>query len=388
MFGFMNLKRETTPEQKAVLSLSTSTAWFDQPEAQWSSRAFDRHARAAYRSNPIAHRAIRLIVECAASLPFRISDQISVTDQQAVRDLMTAPNPFIDGRSFLEQLYGHLLLHGNAFLHVEGHVRVEEWCLLPPDRVSILTGNAGWPIAYVYRVGDKEQRFPVDAATGMSDLIHVRSFAPSDMLKGEGALAAAGAAIDLYDSATAWNKALVDQGARPSGALVYSSGNPHDTALSSEQVTRLREQLDDLYSGPRNAGRPLLLEGGLSWQAMALTPQDMDFTEAKRAAARDIALAFGVPPMLLGIPGDNTYANYQEANRALWRLTIIPLAQKVAAALGKALRIAGNRQPLSLNLDDVPALVGERERRWQLIATADFLADEEKRRLLGLEPSP
>jgi phage portal protein BeeE len=50
---------------------------------------------------------------------------------------------------------------------------------------------------------------------------------------------------------------------------------------------------------------------------MGLSPKDMDFVEAKNGAARDIALAFGVPPMLLGIPGDNTYANYQEANRAL-----------------------------------------------------------------------
>jgi phage portal protein BeeE len=51
---------------------------------------------------------------------------------------------------------------------------------------------------------------------------------------------------------------------------------------------------------------------------MSLSPKDMDFLEAKHNAAREIALCFGVPPMLLGIPGDNTYANYQEANRALF----------------------------------------------------------------------
>src|SRR3546814_1030491 len=77
------------------------------------------------------------------------------------------------------------------------------------------------------------------------------------------------------------------------------------------------------FQGAANAGRPMLLEGGLKWQPLSLTPADMDFTETKAAAAREIALAFGVPPMLLGLPGDNTYANYQEANRALWRLTIL-----------------------------------------------------------------
>ena len=74
----------------------------------------------------------------------------------------------------------------------------------------------------------------------------------------------------------------------------------------------------------------MVLEGGLDWKALGISPRDMDFVEAKNAAAREIALAFGVPPMLLGIPGDNTYSNLMEANRALWRQTIVPLVRRVA----------------------------------------------------------
>jgi HK97 family phage portal protein len=77
----------------------------------------------------------------------------------------------------------------------------------------------------------------------------------------------------------------------------------------------------------------MVLEGGLDWKSMSLSPSDMDFTQARREAARDIALAFGVPPMLLGIPGDNSYANYREANQAFWRQTIIPLVKKTARGL-------------------------------------------------------
>ena len=76
-----------------------------------------------------------------------------------------------------------------------------------------------------------------------------------------------------------------------------------------------------------------LLEGGLTWQTMSLSPAEMDFAETRAAAAREIALAFGVPPMLLGIPGDNTYATYKEAHAAFWRLTVLPLVQKTARAL-------------------------------------------------------
>ena len=131
----------------------------------------------------------------------------------------------------------------------------------------------------------------------------------------------------MHNAASAWNKALLDNAARPSGALVYKGENGAN--LSEEQFERLRDELAANFSGAANAGRPLLLEGGLTWQTMSLSPKDMDFIELKHGAAREIALAFGVPPMLLGIPGDNTYANYREANLAFWRQTVLPLAARV-----------------------------------------------------------
>ena len=100
--------------------------------------------------------------------------------------------------------------------------------------------------------------------------------------------------------------------------------------MSEDQFARLKQELEDGYTGSTRAGRPLLLEGGLDWKAMGYSPRDMDFVDARNAAARDIALAFGVPPMLLGIPGDNTYSNYQEANRAFTRQTLLPPDQQDA----------------------------------------------------------
>ena len=127
----------------------------------------------------------------------------------------------------------------------------------------------------------------------------------------------------------------------------------------------------------------MLLEGGLDWKAMSLSPADMDFATLKAAAARDIALAFGVSPMLLGLPGDNTYANYREANRALWRLTLLPLAGKILAGLlGGRADLCGEAP--SGELDRLPALAEDRERLWAQVRGASFLTDLEKRELLGL----
>ena len=165
--------------------------------------------------------------------------------------------------------------------------------------------------------------------------------------------------------------------ARPSGALVYAAS---DGQLTAEQFDRLKAELERSYQGAANAGRPLVLEGGLDWKEMGYSPKEMDFIEAKNGAAREIALAFGIPPMLLGIPGDNTYANYAEANRAFWRQTVVPLASRVAEAMTSFI---GGGLRLGHDLDQVEALSQDREALWSRIGAARFLTDAEKRAAVG-----
>ena len=95
-------------------------------------------------------------------------------------------------------------------------------------------------------------------------------------------LEAAATAIDLHNTAAAWNKSLLDNSARPSGALVYASREGNMTA---EQYERLKNELETSFQGSGNAGRPLLLEGGLDWKSMSLSPKDMDFIEARQILA-------------------------------------------------------------------------------------------------------
>src|SRR5437868_6060147 len=168
------------------------------------------------------------------------------------------------------------------------------------------------------------------------------------------------------------------------GALVFSADN---NVLSGQQFDRLKRELDDTYTGTANAGRPMLLEGGLDWKAMSLTPKDMDFLEAKHTAAREIALAFGVPPMLLGIPGDNTFANYQEANRSFFRQTVLPLATRIGSSLTHWLAPAfGAEIRLTVDTDNVPALAKDRAALWEQVGKAQFLTVNERREAIGFSP--
>lgn len=288
----------------------------------------------------------------------------------------------MSGPDFFETLYGYLLLSGNAYVEritIDGQVK--ELHLLRPDRVTIRLGSDGWPIGYDY--GEvKGRRRIIHGAGETARILHLKLFHPLDDHYGLSPLSAASLALDLNNASTQWNKRLLDNSARPSGALVYQpkeGGN-----LSPEQYQRLKAELEDGYAGAVNAGRPLLLEGGLDWKSMGLSPKDMDFLEAKNSAARDIALALGVPPLMLGLPGDNTYANYQEANRAFYRLTVVPMLGRIAASLSNWLG-EGRSQGLKLapDLDKIAGMTGERDAHWQRVGAADFLSDAKKRSAVG-----
>jgi HK97 family phage portal protein len=190
--------------------------------------------------------------------------------------------------------------------------------------------------------------------------------------------------MDVHNAASRWSKALLDNAARPSGAIVYK-GAEGQGKLSDDQYDRLVGEMESHHQGARNAGRPMLLEGGLDWKPMGFSPSDMEFQKTKESAAREIALAFGVPPMLLGVPGDATYANYQEAHRAFYRLTVLPLAVRVTAALAHWLGArCGQAVVLRPDPDHVPALSAKRDAQWRRVIAANFLSEAEKRRLLGL----
>ena len=338
-------------------------------------RGYEAQVRAGYLDNAIAQRAVKLIAESAASAPVRASDP-------AIAALIAGRSA---GQRLIETVAAQLLLHGNAFVQVMRGAGIDddapaELFALRPERVSITPDRDGWPAAYRYRVGDRVTDLAADPVR--PEVIHLKTYHPMDDHFGLGCLGAAAGAIAIHNAAARWNKALLDNAARPSGALVYDPGD--GSALAPQQFERLKGELEASFSGEANAGRPMLLEGGLRWQALSLSPADMDFVGLKAAAAREIAMAFGVPPMLLGLPGDATYANYREANRALWRLTVLPLATAILDGLAEGLRGWFGDARLGIDLDRIPALAEDRERLWTQVSGADFLSRGEKRAMLGI----
>ncbi|MCP5083178.1 MAG: phage portal protein [Alphaproteobacteria bacterium] len=349
----------------------------------WTPRNYEALAREGFSGNAVGYRCVRMIAEAAASVPWALYQGAAELGDHPLLALLARPNGAQGGGDLFELFYAQLQTAGNAYLEavlLDGEVR--ELHALRPDRMKVVPGPDGWPEAFDYSANGRSVRF---AQTGEPvPILHLKLINPAGDYYGLSPFEAAAKAIDIHNAAGAWNKALLDNGARPSGALVYKGGDQPGANLTEEQYATLRAELAESYQGSANAGRPMVLEGGLEWAAMSHSPRELDFIEAKHVAAREIALAFGVPPMLLGIPGDNTFANYAEANRTFWRQTVLPLVGRTAGALSQWLGPAyGGDLRLWFDADKVEALAGEREALWARVGAAEFLSADEKREAVG-----
>ncbi|MCL6739877.1 phage portal protein [Sphingomonas sp. RB56-2] len=356
--------RKSAPEKQPFVPV-----WLQgEGEGGGFARGYAAQLDEVYRRNPVGLRAVRLVAGLAGGLPlFGHEEAVALVKEGGL----------------LEQAAANLLLHGNAYarLAADSHDRPAILQLMRPERVSVACGADGWPSAYLYRAGGQVVRIAKEDALGRRQVAHLKALDPGDDLYGLGCLDAAIGAASVHNRASRWNKALLDNAARPSGALVYEPGD--GSSLGPEQFDRLKQELGEQFSGSANAGRPLLLDGGLKWQALGLSPTDMDFVAVKEGAARDIALAFGVPPVLVGLPGDATYANAREAGRALYRQTILPMAEVMLRDLGAMLGDWLGPVTIEVDTDRISELAEDRARLWESVGAAEFLSREEKREQLG-----
>ncbi|MDX9690361.1 MAG: phage portal protein [Proteobacteria bacterium] len=387
--------RFVRPEVSAELRVKASAsgpmiAWSGVGRPKWTPRRYDQLADQGYVRNVVAYRCVSMIASAVANVPWLLYDKSGQeVETHPLLDLLDQPNPMQDGASFLEALVVNLQTAGNAYIEAvrpDEEDAPTELYLLRPDRMKVIPGPTGLPIGYEYTVDGKVARWSVHPVTGECGILHLRHFHPLDDWYGLAPLEAALLSVDQHNAASAWNQSLLNQGARPSGALVYAPKEGPNT-LSDEQVSRLRDEMDQHFTGRRNAGRPLILEGGLEWREMSLSPKEMDWLAGRDAAARDIALAFGVPVQLIGIQGAQTYANMQEARLAFYEETVLPLLSRMVEAFDHWLcPLFDGDLSLDYDEDEVSALTSRRDILWDKLQKVDFLTINEKREALGYGP--
>jgi HK97 family phage portal protein len=356
-------------------------------DAIWTPRDFETAAKESYEKNIIAFRCIRQVATSAASCPWRVRDKTDVLDEHPLLELWRQPNPMEASGEYIEKLVAWYLITGQAYLEAVAPSSgpPQELWTHRPDRMKVVPGQSYIPGGFVYSVRGKDHRWEVDPLTGASDILHLKTFNPTNDWYGMSPLEAAAMSIDIHNDTLRWNKSLIQNDARPPGVMVYAPKNGPDT-LGDDQRADIIKELEKNFMGKAGNKRPMILEGGLEWRQLGLSPKDMDFILAKNTTATDICMAFGVPTQLIGLQGSLTFANYEEARLAFWEDTVIPLLYTIRDEVNNWLSPRfGDNISLECDLDGVSALSARRKQHFDMIQEADYLTVNEKRKAMGWE---
>lgn len=382
--GIFNVFKREKKYSGAGVAISAYTT--GQPV--WTERNYSSLAKEGYIENVIAYRAVREIAIGVGNIPWLLYEKDEEVIDHPLLDLLLRPNSTQAGVAFFEAFTSFYLLAGNAYIEAievgNRQAPITELWNLRPDRMKVIDGGKGMPGGYEYQVNGIKKQWDADPLTGESLILHFKDFHPLNDWYGLSPIEAGAYSIDQHNAAGEHNAALLQNGARPCGAMVAKGG------VNADEAKRVFQMLMDRYKSPQNAGTPMLLNGDFDWKEMSMTPKELDFNNSTLAAARNIALAFGVPPMILGIPGDNTYSNYQEARLALWEQTILPLFERLATTLNGWLAPRfGEGLILKGNYDRLPALEPKRETLYKrTVETYDkgITTLNEAREQLDLDP--
>ena len=351
-------------------------------------------AKEGYQENAIVFRCVNEIAHGASAIDLCVYQNDIKLDNHPLIDLLDRPNPQFAGNEYFQALYSFLLLSGNSYaVYSLVGGQPKELHLLRPDRMKVIPSKTSIPDSYEYHIdGRVVKKYDVDSETGMSEVKHFKMWNPLDDYYGLSPIRAASADIDQHNFSAKHNLGLLMNGARPSGAVIFKPKDESGMSLqlSESQRQQLMTDLNQRFSGSNNAGRPMLLEGDFDWKEMGLSPKDMDFLELKNMSARDIALCFGVPSQLVGVPDSQTYNNVSEARLALYEDTIIPLIKRVESDLNEWLAPRfGDDISVRYDIDSIPAMAERRKKTYENVVQAvreGIITRNEARERLGYEP--
>jgi HK97 family phage portal protein len=347
----------------------------------WTPREYDKLAKEGFEQNIWVYRCVMVTAQAVAAV-----DWLAYGDQRKKKELEThpmlellyKPNEFMSKQEFFEALAAYVLLSGNSYIEANGPNvgPPKELFPLRPDRMQVIPDAENFIGGYKYRVNDSSKVFETQQVG------HLKFFHALNDYYGLSPIEVAARGIDNDNAASAWNNALLNNGSRPTGALVT------ENALTEFQYDNLKRELDNNVKGAQNSGKPMLLEGGLKWQEMGLSPRDMDFIESKKMSRLEICAAFGVPPELVGVGEQKTYANYQEARQAFYQDTVLPLLDKIRDKLNSWLAPKFGNVFLDYDKDSIEALqenTDEKAKRIREDLKAGLIMLDEARQATGYE---
>ena len=373
----------------------------------WKTR---QYALEGYRRNVIAFRCIEEIARAASDIiitPTLNGEPLEEGSNDDFRRLFDMPSPMMEGSTLVGHMMRSYLWSGNVYLvgidgvfnpstgrydvdtSVPSRKLPASLQMLKPYEVHVKTysGNDYKVERYEHKPDDDgvQRNYPVDPVTNLSRICHIHTYNPNNPCIGMSPLEAAAYNLDIHNKGSRWNISLLDNSCAPSG--IFKTEQP----LTPDAISRFITQIKDFFSGSKNAGRTMVLEQGLEYQQLGLSPKDMDFISSLDTSARNIASAFGVPFALI-LPESSTYNNQRDARVSLYENTVIPVLSDILDGFAAWVStITGKNYGFDIDLDSISALEEKRQIRFDRMATmvqTGILTANEAREELGYEVNP
>lgn len=345
-------------------------------------RSYSQQTKEGYDINPYVYRCVHARAAPCASIDFVLydkNDEIMNDRNHKLYKLLDRPNPRMSGRDFKYELQAQLGINGNAFVYpIKTVLGVSELWSISPDRVNYLPSN---------NIFDPVQYWQVNVGNGVitimpEDMIHLKTFSTEyDGVLGVSPMQAAGFSIAQQNAAREWNTSVLKNGAK-NGMQIDIPGE-----MTSEGLDRFKEKFRSEYVGPQNSGKTMFFTNGTKAEAMGFTAVEMDYANGITVSAKEIAIAYQVPPEKVGDSANKTYSNMQEANKEFASNTLVSLMDQMCDVLTLGLvRYYPDVGRIGYDPEQISDLLGDKATMLTAYNGCSFLTLNEKREALGYRP--
>lgn len=330
------------------------------------------------------YACVRVIAETLGMLPINLYDtsdknKVKLADHPLTRCLAISPNSYQTSAEFMEYLATSVCLEGNFYAQIirnsDGQV-CELWPL-DPYSVGVYQDSQNSKVYYSFKT--KNGKF---IKTTERDIFHVKIFS-LDGYKGVSALTYARSILNLENKMTEYANNVFTNGSICNGAICVP------TKLNQDAYADTQDVIEEQFAG--SGMRPMLLEGGATWQSIQISAQDSQFLETRRFNREEIAKIFRVPAHMVGDMEHSTFSNIEHQSLEFMTNTMSPYLRKIEQRIVKQLLSEDEQKIYKPRFNLASALKGDLNSRYSAYNTAincGILCPDEIREVEDLPPRP
>ncbi len=317
------------------------------------------------------YSCVRILSETLAGLPLHVYKYNDSGGKEKdlkhplYKLLHDEPNPEMTSFAFRETLMSHLLLWGNAYAQIIRNARGEVIALYPlmPNKMAVDRDSKG-RLYYLYqRAAEDAPTLGKDSQVYLdpSDVLHIPGLG-FDGLVGYSPIAMAKNAVGLAIATEEYGAKFFANGAAPGGVL------EHPGTIKDPQ--KVKESWNSAYQGSSNAHRVAVLEEGMKYQPIGISPEHAQFLETRKFQINEIARIFRVPPHMLADLEKSSFSNIEQQSLEFVKYTLDPWVVRWEQSMCRALLMESEKPAVFIKFNVDGLLRGDYQSRMNGYATA------------------